>query len=42
LDAAERKGATGEPQSVEQAIAIDHMARRLASQLLPEIAAMAS
>jgi 1-deoxy-D-xylulose-5-phosphate reductoisomerase len=42
LDAAERKGATGEPQSVEQAIAIDHMGRRLAAELLPEIAAMAS
>lgn len=42
LDVAERKGATGEPQSVEQAIAIDHMARRLAAELLPEIAAMAS
>jgi 1-deoxy-D-xylulose-5-phosphate reductoisomerase len=42
LDAADRKGVTGEPQSVEQAIAIDHMARRLAADLLPEIAAMAS
>jgi 1-deoxy-D-xylulose-5-phosphate reductoisomerase len=42
LDAAERKGATAEPQTVEQAIAIDHMARRLAADLLPEIAAMAS
>jgi len=42
LDAAERKNVTGEPQSVEQAIAVDHMARRIAADLLPEIAAMAS
>ncbi|MGD0026686.1 MAG: 1-deoxy-D-xylulose-5-phosphate reductoisomerase [Xanthobacteraceae bacterium] len=42
LDAAERRGETAEPQSVEQAIAIDHNARRLAAHLLPEIAAMAS
>jgi len=41
LDAAERRGETAEPQSVEQAIAIDHNARRLAARLLPEIAAMA-
>jgi hypothetical protein len=31
-----------EPQSVEQALAIDHNARRVATDLLPEIAAMAS
>ncbi len=42
LDAAERRGETAEPQSVEQAIAIDHNARKLAADLLPEIAAMAS
>jgi len=42
LDAADRSGAMAEPQSVEQAIAIDHNARRLAAHLLPEIAAMAS
>ncbi len=42
LDAAERQSAMGEPQSVEDAIAIDHNARRLAADLLPEIAAMAS
>jgi 1-deoxy-D-xylulose-5-phosphate reductoisomerase len=42
LDAAERGGAMAEPQSVEDALAIDHNARRLASDLLPEIAAMAS
>jgi 1-deoxy-D-xylulose-5-phosphate reductoisomerase len=42
LDAAERRGGTAEPQSVEDALAIDHNARRLATDLLPEIAAMAS
>ncbi len=42
LDAAERDGAMAEPQSVEDAIAVDHNARRLAAALLPEIAAMAS
>jgi 1-deoxy-D-xylulose-5-phosphate reductoisomerase len=42
LDAAERRGEMTEPQSVEQAIDIDHNARRLAANLLPEIAAMAS
>jgi 1-deoxy-D-xylulose-5-phosphate reductoisomerase len=42
LDAAERRGAMAEPQSVEDAVAIDHNARRLAADLLPEIAAMAS
>ena len=42
LEAAERAGAMAEPQSVDQAVAIDHTARRLATQLLPEIAAMAS
>src|SRR5271155_4178995 len=42
LDAAERRGETAEPQSVEQAVEIDHNARRLAADLLPEIAAMAS
>ena len=42
LDAAERQGAMAEPQSVEDALAIDHNARRLAADLLPEIAAMAS
>lgn len=42
LSAAERSGAMAEPQSVEQAIAVDHNARRLAADLLPEIAAMAS
>ncbi len=42
LNAAERHGAIAEPQSVEDALAIDHNARRLAADLLPEIAAMAS
>jgi 1-deoxy-D-xylulose-5-phosphate reductoisomerase len=42
LDAAERRGETAEPQSVDEALAIDHNARRLAADLLPEIAAMAS
>ncbi|HXX02894.1 MAG TPA: 1-deoxy-D-xylulose-5-phosphate reductoisomerase [Xanthobacteraceae bacterium] len=42
LNAAERTGAMAEPQSVEEALAIDHNARRLAADLLPEIAAMAS
>ncbi|MDE2284593.1 MAG: 1-deoxy-D-xylulose-5-phosphate reductoisomerase [Hyphomicrobiales bacterium] len=42
LDAAERQGAMAAPQSVEEALAVDHNARRLAADLLPEIAAMAS
>ncbi len=42
LDAMERRGEMAEPQSVEEALAIDHNTRRLAAELLPEIAAMAS
>jgi 1-deoxy-D-xylulose-5-phosphate reductoisomerase len=42
LEAAQRRGEMAEPQSVEDAIAIDHNARRFAVDLLPEIAAMAS
>jgi 1-deoxy-D-xylulose-5-phosphate reductoisomerase len=42
LEAADRTGAMSEPQSVHEAVAIDHNARRLAANLLPEIAAMAS
>lgn len=42
LDLSERRGETAEPQSVDEALAIDHNARRLAATLLPEIAAMAS
>src|ERR1700751_4886244 len=41
LEAAPRRGATGEPASVEEALHIDHTARRLGLDLLPEIAAMA-
>jgi 1-deoxy-D-xylulose-5-phosphate reductoisomerase len=40
LEAAARSGTMGEPQSVEQAVAIDRDARRMAARLLPEIAAM--
>jgi 1-deoxy-D-xylulose-5-phosphate reductoisomerase len=40
LEAAARSGTMDEPQSVEQAVAIDHDARRTAARLLPEIAAM--
>jgi 1-deoxy-D-xylulose-5-phosphate reductoisomerase len=42
LAAMERRGETAEPQSVDEALAVDHNARRLAADLLPEIAAMAS
>ena len=42
LDLSERRGEMAEPQSVDAALAIDHNARRLAAELLPEIAAMAS
>jgi 1-deoxy-D-xylulose-5-phosphate reductoisomerase len=42
IEAAGRSGAMSEPQSVEEAIAVDHNARRLATHILPEIAAMAS
>src|SRR5580700_1396970 len=42
IDAADRRGEMAEPQSVEEALEIDHNARRLAADLLPEIAAMAS
>ena len=41
LDATQRRGETAEPASVEEALGIDHNARRLATDLLPEIAAMA-
>jgi 1-deoxy-D-xylulose-5-phosphate reductoisomerase len=39
LDAAELRNATAEPQDIDEAVAIDHMARSLAQDLLPEIAA---
>jgi 1-deoxy-D-xylulose-5-phosphate reductoisomerase len=42
LDAALRRGLTKEPQNVEEAISVDHIARSLAHDLLPEIAAKAS
>ena len=41
LEAAARRGLLGEPPSVEAAIAVDHNARHLARDLLPEIAAKA-
>jgi 1-deoxy-D-xylulose-5-phosphate reductoisomerase len=42
LDGMARRGETKEPQTVEEALAVDHTARRVAVDLLPEIAAMAS
>jgi 1-deoxy-D-xylulose-5-phosphate reductoisomerase len=42
LEAAERRHANAEPQTIDEALAIDHMARLLAQELLPEIAAKAS
>jgi 1-deoxy-D-xylulose-5-phosphate reductoisomerase len=42
LELCERRGDMAEPRSVDEALAIDHNARRLAADLLPEIAAMAS
>jgi 1-deoxy-D-xylulose-5-phosphate reductoisomerase len=42
IEACQVRGGMAEPQSVDQALAIDHNARRIAADLLPEIAAMAS
>lgn len=42
LEAAEKGGITGEPASLEDAVAIDQAARSQAAALLPEIAAKAS
>ncbi len=42
LEAMERRGEMAEPQSIEEALGVDHNARRVAADLLPEIAAMAS
>lgn len=42
LDAAEKRGLLKEPTTVEMALAVDHDARSLAKDLLPEIAAKAS
>src|SRR3954469_11043446 len=39
LEAMERRNATAEPQDIDEALAVDHMARSLAHDLLPEIAA---
>jgi 1-deoxy-D-xylulose-5-phosphate reductoisomerase len=41
LEAADRRGLTREPDSVEDALSVDHESRLLAVQLLPEIAAKA-
>ncbi len=41
LEAVERRDGIAEPQSIDDAVAVDHNARRLAADLLPEIAAMA-
>jgi 1-deoxy-D-xylulose-5-phosphate reductoisomerase len=41
LDSAHRRGVLREPASVEDALAIDHTARSLAREALPEIAAKA-
>jgi 1-deoxy-D-xylulose-5-phosphate reductoisomerase len=42
LNAAEKRGLLAEPTSVEMALAVDHDARSLARDLLPEIAVKAS
>jgi 1-deoxy-D-xylulose-5-phosphate reductoisomerase len=42
LDAARRQRGLREPQTIEEAIAVDHVARTWAAELLPEIAAKAS
>jgi 1-deoxy-D-xylulose-5-phosphate reductoisomerase len=39
MDAAERRNVTTEPQDIDEALAVDHMARSWAHDLLPEIAA---
>jgi 1-deoxy-D-xylulose-5-phosphate reductoisomerase len=39
LAGAERRNATAEPQDIDEALAVDQMARSLAHELLPEIAA---
>ena len=39
LEAAERRNAIVEPQDIDEALAVDHMARSLAHDLLPAIAA---
>ena len=42
LDRAAKDGIADEPQSIENALDIDHNARGIAARLVPEIAAMAS
>jgi 1-deoxy-D-xylulose-5-phosphate reductoisomerase len=42
LDRAAGRGLLVEPSDIEAALAIDHAARNLAQELLPEIAAKAS
>ena len=42
LEAADRRGLTREPASIEDALAIDHESRLLTGKLLPEIAVKAS
>jgi 1-deoxy-D-xylulose-5-phosphate reductoisomerase len=42
LEAAERRNATAEPQDIDEALAVDQMARSVAQELLPEIAAKSS
>jgi 1-deoxy-D-xylulose-5-phosphate reductoisomerase len=42
IEVAERRGLTREPDSIEEALSVDHDSRLLASELLPEIAAKAS
>ncbi len=42
LNAAESRGLAPEPASIEDALAVDHVARLMAADLLPEIAAKAS
>ena len=41
LDAARRRGMMKDPQNVDEALAVDHIARSLTHDLLPEIAAKA-
>ncbi|NWG25611.1 MAG: 1-deoxy-D-xylulose-5-phosphate reductoisomerase [Pseudorhodoplanes sp.] len=42
MDAAEGRGLTKEPATIDEALAIDHNSRQIASELLPGIAAKAS
>ena len=42
LDAAVRRNALGEPKTIEDALVVDQLARSMAQDLLPEIAAKAS